>query len=457
MPRVEVVVAFPAAEAAFSGARAEPFPALLPAPPEVPRGADPATYRLEVVERAMRSAFFSLFSVPNPATPDVPIEATLPFPLSLLQTVLGAAAKVPLLAEAGIGPLLAAVDVNEGPLRFQTTVGEAACQLLATNTVGKPIATVRIRWTPIPWDYPANPYTNPPQTILNPLASQRFEMLNGEFLFDDSGGTGVHGFGSGRTFPNFPRGLSLAIGAVIDVLEGFGRFAGHSGIMVVNGVITPPNALDLNIMIRILDPSGKLLTDGPLPPIEPQPFPDPTATFMVLAAEPDPDRPSRLRVAADGRLEGIELYERLRAVDLDFAVLPGRGPVSQVRTGKLVGRASSILHFPLNEPVPIPAQTSGGLFELFDAEQGRGFGTLRADLVEGRGLPTPIPGTPAPLYRVGGFGPIQGGSGEFADAAGMLSMNGLLSFFPRTFSNLYIFRFQDPEGRFRRLTASAGG
>lgn len=384
-----------------AGRAPEPWPAALPAPPQAPSGADPRTWRLEVVERQMRSAFFSLFSIPNPQTPDVPIVATLPFPFSLLQ-------RLPFLSQA----LLRAVEVNEAPLRFKTSLEEAACQLLAINAVGQPIATVQIRWTPIPWDYPANPYTNPPQTILNPLISQRFEMLNGQFRFDDGRGTGIHGFGSGRTFPNFPNGFSLDLGAVIDVLEGYGELSGRTGLLVVNGMITPPNGLDLNIMARILDPAGGLLTDGPLPPLRQQPFPDPTATFMMFLAEPDPACPSTLRVGADGRVRGLELHERLRAVGLDFAVLPGQGLKSQVRTGKIVGRARSTLHLPVDEGVPIPVRTSGTEFELFDSELGLRFGTVSADLVEGRGFPTPVAGAPAPIFRIGGFGPIREARGS---------------------------------------------
>lgn len=430
----------------------EPYPVLLPALPQIPPGANPLTYRLGEVERQMRSAFFSLFSVPNAATPDVPIPAVLPFPFSLLQDLL-----------ARVAPdyqLLAAVEVNEAPLRFKTTVEEAACQILATNTVGQSVATVHIQWTPIPWDYQANPYTNPPQTILNPLASQRFEMLDGQFRFQNTGDTGLNGFGSGRTFPNFPNGLSLKIGAVIDVLSGVGAFRGHQGIMVVNGVITPPNELDLNIMMRILDPEGNFLIEGPLPPLEAKPFPDPTGTFLVLSAGPDPSQPSTLRLGPDGTVLGIDFAQQLRRIDLDFDVVPGpRGtagtPKSQVRLGPVVGRYRSTLHFPVGEgSVPVPLQSSGGRFELFDSATGGCFGTIEADLVEGRGFPTVVKGAPMPIYRAAGFGPIAGGTGEFEGASGILSTNALLSLFPRTSSSLYIFRFEDSQGRWRAVTGS---
>lgn len=418
--------------------------------PVVPTGQDPRTYRLEEVEEWMRAAYFSLFSVPNPQTPDVPIEAELPFPFSLLQ-------RLPFFPQ-----LLRGVEVNEAPLRFQTTVGQQACQLLATNTVGQPVATVHIRWTPIPWEYPANPFTNPPQTILNPLVSQRFEMLNGEFLFDDhtpQHGTtaqrsGIHGFGSGRTFPVFPRGLSLKIGAVIDILEGFGEFAGHHGLLVVNGLITPPNELDLNIMARLIDPSGKLLATAPLPPLSPQPFPDKNATFMMLLGEPDPSQISPLIRDRQGRVVGIDLRQQLRAIDLDFAV-PPEGPRSQVKVGGVVGRARCPLKLPLHHGTPIPAQSSKLEFELFSgSSQGLGFGTVNAELVEGRGFPTRLGDAPNLLYRVGAFGPLSQTTGQFEGLGGLVSMNSLISLYPRTFNNLYIIRFDDPQGRLRPVPGS---
>lgn len=415
--------------------------------------ADRRAWSGEEVRQRFRSAYFSLFSVPDPQTPDVPIVAELPFPFSLLQRI------------PNFPQLLRGVKVNEAPLRFSTTLGESACQLLATNTVGDPIATVHIDWTPIPWDYPANPDANPPAKILNPLVSQRFEMLNGEFRFNDSSGTGIHGFGAGRTFPRFPQGLSLRIGAVINVLEGFGEFAGRHGLLVVNGMISPPDELDLNIMARILDPSGDLLAQSPLPPINPRPFPDPDATFLVFESEPDPARPPRLVRSPDGQLLGIELHELLRPLDLDFAVVSGSGPgsglKSWVKSGELVGRGSRMLHLPItpgvdgsNPLAPVPVWTEGGEF-VFEAN-GRRIGSVRADLVEGRGFATEIQdgGTASTLYRLGGFGPITGGSGQFEGADGLLSMNALLSFDPLSFSNLYVFRFADKAGRYRRIEGS---
>jgi hypothetical protein len=54
-----------------------------------------------------------------------------------------------------------------------------------------------------------------------------------------------------------------------------------------------------------------------------------------------------------------------------------------------------------------------------------------------------------PLFRFVGFGPIIGGTGQFDDVEGMMTMNSFVSVFPRTLSNLYIFRFYDPQHKLR--------
>jgi hypothetical protein len=70
-------------------------------------------------------------------------------------------------------------------------------------------------------------------------------------------------------------------------------------------------------------------------------------------------------------------------------------------------------------------------------------------MIEGRAMRTELAGAPMPVFRFGGFGPILGGTGEFSGADGMMTMNSAISVFPRTLSNLYIFRLSDPTGRFR--------
>jgi len=98
------------------------------------------------------------------------------------------------------------------------------------------------------------------------------------------------------------------------------------------------------------------------------------------------------------------------------------------------------------DPRPVfPIQTTDGVFTFHDAD-GREVGTVRANMVEGRAFRTPLPGAPNPVFRFGGFGPVLGGTGAFAGAAGMLSMNSIVSVVPRTLSNLYVLRLVDQRG-----------
>lgn len=401
-------------------------------PPTFPPGVNPETYKLkEVTELLKSAAYFPIFNIPNPNRRNQPI--------SLLPGV-------PFLDRL----LLVAVDVNEQLHRFEISVEEqsGARGLRARDVVGDPVADVHIRWTPIPENFEAAPDSCPPPTILNPLSSQRFTMLNGRLSFMDADGSGFHGFGTGRTFPVSGQFGQLRIGAVIDILEGFGKFAGLPGTAVINGYIQPPDGLALNLMVRIMDPTGKLKADSPITPIRPIADPDPGAIFMIFLGETDPQRPVQLNVAPDGTILGSNVYELLRLVHFGFDLGTAAGLRSQTAEGPIVGSVSATLMFNPLSPLSVsPIQTTNGLFTFFDRQQ-KTIGTLAANMIEGRAMRTELAGAPMPVFRFGGFGPILGGTGEFSNADGMMTMNSAVSVFPRTLSNLYIFRLVDPEGKF---------
>jgi hypothetical protein len=201
-------------------------------------------------------------------------------------------------------------------------------------------------------------------------------------------------------------------------------------------------------MARFLDPQGRLAARSPLPPLLPVPDPDPDAVFMTFLGEVDPSRPVELLFGPDGMPIGSRVFERLRRVRIDSAAGPG-GMGSVTSEGPVVGTVSARLYFNFLDPSPVtPIRTTDGVFTFFD-EEGRTAGTVLADMVEGRAFRTPLPGAPMPVYRFGGFGPILGGTGQLAGAAGMMSLNAAISVFPRTLSNLYILRFEDPRGALR--------
>lgn len=406
-----------------------------PLPPGFPAGVNPETYRFaEVSALLRRAAYFPLFNVHDPNVQNV----VIPVP--------------------GQPNSLAGISVNENTHRFDILVSSPSCgPVKAANLFGQLQAAVHIDWLVVPEDFEAGPSVTPPRTALDPTRSQRFVMMNGKFQFLDAAHSGMEAFGSGRTFPTVVDGKPrLDIGAAIVMLKGLGRLAGLDGAAVVNGYIVPPQDLFINVMLRVMDPDGRLLTREALAPIETRPDPDPTSVFMTFLGEEDSSQPTRLITAADGTMLGSEVHERLRlvAVSSDLGSW-NRGVRAQTRVGQIVGKLRTVLSFNPLDPAhpgtaesPIPLTTRNGVFTFFGAG-GEAIGTVAADLVEGRAFTSILPGAPGPLFRFVGFGPIEQGSGQFAGAAGMVSLNGAVSVFPRTLSNLYVFRFVDPDGRYR--------
>jgi hypothetical protein len=396
-----------------------------PLPPTFPPDVDPTTYRLETVAHQLKqAAYFPIFSIANPASPNVPI-----------------------LLWPGLSFLIIAVEVNEQLHRFEATVEPPvhARGLRAIDRVGEPVASVHIRWTPIPENFEAAPDRVPPTTVLNPFCSQRFTMLDGHFQFQDRDHSGFKGFGTGRTFPVREGGKSrLRIGAVIDILEGIGTLKGLTGTVVVNGYIEPPRGLALNLLVRIMDPAGRLKATSALTPLQEIPDPDPDAVFMFFLGEVDPKHPVTLNLAPDGRILGSNVYELLRLVHIGFDLHTSQGLRSRTTEGPIVGAVRATLAFNPLDPRPVsPIRTTNGVFTFFDCDR-RVIGTVQSNMVEGRALRTELAGAPMPVFRFGGFGPILGGTGQFSGADGMMSMNSAVSVFPRTLSNLYVFRFYDP-------------
>ena len=394
----------------------------------------------EVTRLLEGAAYFPIFNVHNPAIPN----ETVPL-LPIATQTLGQA-------------LFIAVNVNEQLQRFDVVTEMGPQGLRAFNAIGSdPVANVTIRWTPIPDNYSPSPGVSPPPTLLNPFTSQRFTMLNGQLSFQDRRVSGVQAFGSGRTFP--VGGGALNIGAVIDVLQGFGALHGLNdktlpgATMVINGYIRPPNDLALNLVLRVMDPNGRLASSAPVPPLPmPQPTPAGSGTFAFFLGEADPRRPMRLLYGSGSAPIGAQLFENLRLVRIGF---DKETLQSSTQVGPVVGTASSLLYCSFqNESTVTTAQTTGGVFSFRDL-QGRSLGSLFINMVEGRAFRTWLPGAPYPVFRMGGFGPFVNGTGSFAGAAGMMTVNGVVSAFPPAISNLYILRFLDGGGRLQdRLQAN---
>jgi len=397
--------------------------------PWVPAGQDPELYDGDRVQALLQSAaYFPIFNVANPAFPNHP---------NLL---------IP-----GVPLFFTSVDVNEQLHRFQTVTGQVGRELRASKRVGEAVAKVGIQWTPIPDYYAPVPGGTTPTWILNPLISQRFTMLKGHLDFQDAQNSGVHAFGVGRTFPVVEGGKQrLRIAASIEVLEGLGRLQGLQGAFTIIGYIEPPDNLALHLMVRMMDPAGKLRaqSDSPITPIQAMPDPDPDAVFMILQGQPDTSKHVEPILSADRKIViGRTVRERLRLVHFDFDLSTPAGLRSLTKEGSFVGTLETNLYFDTVSTATVtPIQTTDGIF-TFSKPDGETIGTISINLVEGRAIVTKMEGFQMPLFRMVGLGPVLRGTGQFEGAEGMMVMNGVVSAFPRAASNLYIFRFYDPEGK----------
>ena len=409
-----------------------PLPSLV-LPATFPPGVDPVTYQLETVRCLLnKAAYFSIFSIHDPHVPNIPIPS-------------------PRDSKSLIG-----IEVNEQLHRFEVTVEEPTIEsgLKAINRVGEAVADVHVEWMLIPDDFEAAPGRIPPPTELNPTQSQRFTFLNGKMRFKDREHSGFRAFGAGRTFPVMvDNQLQLRIGAVVDVIEGFGKFKGLPGTVTVNGYLAPPQGLFLNFIVRFIDPKAKLRAQSPLSLLRPIHDPDPDSTFLVFLGEDDPDNPTTPSFTPAGIRADVN--ELLRLVHINFDVGPSKYIRSKTKVGPIVGRLTTALSFNPQDPNQVtPYTTTDGVFAFFD-RRGKTVGTVKASVVEGRAFRTELAGAPMPIFRFCGFGPLIGGTGPFRGTIGMLSMNAVISLFPRTLSNLYVIRISDPDGKFRAAVRTA--
>jgi len=77
-------------------------------------------------------------------------------------------------------------------------------------------------------------------------------------------------------------------------------------------------------------------------------------------------------------------------------------------------------------------------------------GSFTAQFLEGRTFLMHLGGAPEqPAARFGFFGPILYGTGAFSEVDGMLLGSTGVAIAPHVFSNLYLLRLHDPQGKFR--------
>ena len=389
----------------------------------------------EVYDVIRRAAYFAIFSVPNPEqlSTGVPL---VPF----------------------IPQILHRIDITESPRRQELVVTPptAQCGFRTSKDGGRrPIAHQHLVLDMMPNNYQAGYGRQPWQTPLLPFLSQRFYMSQGEFDFLDPAGSGFRAHASSRFFPSRMAGtLQLRIGVIVEILVELGLIKGHPGNLVVNGYTTPPSIFANSFVMRFVDPNGDLTTDEPIPPIEdPLPDSEPDITFLPFITRLQPGSPFTVERAEGGKVK-VTMVEEVRLVDTNFDVVPKLR--SRTVPGAVVGEHRMTLVMDPEFPQEVvPLYSVGSEFRFFTAADRLPIGTLRADLFEGRAFRTTLPQLDRPFFRITGFGPFTGGTGQFSDPVGMVSLNGAISLAPGAVSSMYMLRIADPAGRFRSPVLSA--
>ncbi|MBM3735316.1 MAG: hypothetical protein FJW39_05955 [Acidobacteria bacterium] len=399
----------------------------MPLTAPAPAAASASTAQIHALLK--KAAYFSLYSMPNPANPNVPRISLNP-------------------------PGIVQVAVNEQLHRFPI-------DLAAGTQVGEPIATVAMKWTPTPENFVPIPDVMPPLTALSVASGQPFVTMDGALTF--GGGTSVmHGFGHGRTFAQQTGGSNvLYIGAIVNMLSGLGHLDGMHGTVLVNGHIKPPTDLSLSVLARFVDPDRKFALSGALTPVQSFPNPDPSYGTLMLLAEVDPSAPvAAVERFENGTVAEWEMNHILRLISTNWDSSGPNGLRSEMAEGPVVARFTAKFRVALKSQdssyVAYVASTTGGLLRFQDLK-GNPIGTMHVDIEVANAFDQPLAGAPVPLYRLGGAGPINSADGIFKGAMGIMSVNGAFSIEPHAVSSLHVFRFFDPDGSIRTLMKDSWG
>lgn len=380
-----------------------------------------------------RAAYFNIIGLPDSEQPNTSIPAI-----------------------GGSGSI-AGVHVNGVGHRFDVTVypPTVADGLRAQNTVGQQALKFSFDWLLIPQDFAAAPGQTPPPIALDSSRPQRFALMNAEFSFGESGKDRFSSIGTGRTFPlSTSDGKSIRIAGIGAILEGSGKFQGSPGVYVISGIFTPPDDFRFNILIRTLDTNDNLLTDGTFPALQPIPSEDTDITYLYVRTAAEPET-TQLTIGPGGAPKSIVTNERITLDHLDFAEVGSEGLKSKRAIGQVIGQHPLSARFFATPDTkgtsasPVPFDDVEDF--IFTDEDGNTIGTVHAPVVEGRAILTSIEGVPNQIgpQLFGGFAPIVGGTGHFADAKGIVTNVGGGTAAPHLTDLLYVFELDDPTGKYR--------
>lgn len=341
--------------------------------------------------------------------------------------------------------------------RFECTIRppSASAGVTSLNRMGEFIATLEHRWMIIPDDHVSSMFREAPPTLLDTSRSQRFAMHDGKITFGD-GSDGFFGFGTGRTYPTTVGRPRLLVGAVGEVMEGFGKLAGIRGGYVFSGEFSPNEGFKGNVFFRFMDPEGRMRNSTDVPPLQEAPMPNLGLTWIVFRGQKKDNKVrSEFAFGPDGKPQGFKLTQQLLTDQLDCTVSPPKGMRAQETLTQPVGFMNSLVFLDIFHPnapgtslAPI-AFTSKNDFTLQDA-QGQSIGTFTAHEGEGRTFFELFPDLPGQQgLRFAAFQIFTNGGGVFSGLEGIFTDNSITGVAPHVTTTTYTMCINDPDGKFR--------
>jgi len=342
------------------------------------------------------------------------------------------------------------LNIESGLHRVNSVVQEpnVTAGLPVVQSVGESEGKFTCRLTIAPENSPWSPGKEPPPILFDRYRAQRFVLLDNEFSFGD-GEDEFSGYAVGHTYPKTTQGYpTLLAGAIGNIVSGRGKFRGLEGTYALNGTITQELGFLGDITLRVLDWNGTLRTDSDLPGLTAIPNPDPKAAHIVLRGQKkDQYVKSGYAFAPDGSLRGITAPAEFRSAEYDFSFSRHRGLRSHVSVGQVIGKLEATiitnLAAPATAETPAPFMTDE-LYTFWD-RQGQIVGTINTGVAEGDSFNLVFPSLPGqPGLRFAGYGPTTGGTGAFAGAQGLLTVNSLIGISPHALSLIHTFRLIRP-------------
>jgi hypothetical protein len=349
------------------------------------------------------------------------------------------------------------LDLLSDVHRFEATAQVRSGGVRVAQEVGQATGRFHSLCLFSPADFQWNPRQTPPPWIFDPWRSQRFVMQECSVTFGDKHNCQFYGIG--RTFPIMVNGRHVLLAAgVANLMKGTGRFEGREGTLIFTGTITPELGFKGNINLRVRDTEETIVTDNELPPFEAVQDPDRQNTFIELRLlKKNKHVKTTFGPPPGGSLVSLVTPSEMRSVRYSY-IGGARGPKTHMEVGEVLGPMSATVFFDLGAPPgtaqsPVPFTTEE--LYTFNTASGETVGTISCRVMEGISFGLKFPQAPGqPGVRFAGFGPITGGTGAFAGAQGMLTVNSLIGISPHTLSLMHCLHLVDPDRRYRQ---GAGG